>query len=75
MPQQAANAKQHIGSIALLVRDYDEAIEFYRDKIGFVLIEDTRLDDQKRWVLMAPPGSAQTHSCLPGRLLRNSFHI
>ena len=42
---------------ALLVRDYDEAIAFYRDKAGFELIEDTPLGGGKRWVVMAPAAS------------------
>jgi catechol 2,3-dioxygenase-like lactoylglutathione lyase family enzyme len=46
-----------IVQMSLLVRDYDEAIEFYRDKLGFVLLEDTRLSDTKRWVRVAPKGS------------------
>lgn len=48
---------QRIGQIALLVKDYTEAIEFYCQKLGFVLIEDTILTDTKRWVLVAPPSS------------------
>lgn len=44
-----------IATIALVVREYDEAIAFYRDKLGFVLIADTPLGD-KRWVLVAPAG-------------------
>lgn len=48
---------QHIAHIALLVREYDEAIEFYVRKLGFELVEDTKLTDSKRWVLVAPPGS------------------
>jgi catechol 2,3-dioxygenase-like lactoylglutathione lyase family enzyme len=51
--------KQHIASIALVVRDYDEAIGFYTEKLNFQLIEDTVLSDTKRWVLVAPPGSAE----------------
>ena len=47
---------QHIPNIALLVKDYDEAIEFYTKKLKFVLVEDTVLSDTKRWVLVAPPG-------------------
>lgn len=44
--------------VALLVRDYDEAIEFYTGKLGFTLVEDTYIPEQdKRWVLIAPPGS------------------
>jgi catechol 2,3-dioxygenase-like lactoylglutathione lyase family enzyme len=53
--------KQAIGYVALVVRDYDEAIQFYVDKLGFRLIEDTIIEaQQKRWVLVAPPGSAET---------------
>lgn len=42
---------------ALLVRDYDEAIDFYVRKAGFELVEDTDLGGGKRWVLVRPPGS------------------
>jgi len=49
---------QHIGSVALLVRDYDEAIAYYTDALGFELIEDSPRDDGKRWVRVAPAGSA-----------------
>lgn len=55
---------QQIGYIALVVRDYDEAIAFYREKLSFVLVEDTPLGGEKRWVLMAPPGSAGTRLLL-----------
>ncbi len=54
--------KQKIGHIALLVRDYDEAISFYTKKLRFDVREDTDLGDGKRWVLVAPPGSEE--SCL-----------
>lgn len=56
--------RQHIGCVALVIRDYDEAIEFYREKLGFVIIEDTQVEDRKRWVLMAPPGSSETRLLL-----------
>ncbi len=47
--------------VALVVRDYDEAIEFYTKKLHFKLIEDTYQPEQdKRWVLVAPPGSPDT---------------
>jgi catechol 2,3-dioxygenase-like lactoylglutathione lyase family enzyme len=49
--------KQHIAHIALLVKDYDEAIAFYTQKLHFTLIEDTMLSDIKRWVVVAPSGS------------------
>jgi catechol 2,3-dioxygenase-like lactoylglutathione lyase family enzyme len=48
---------QHIGYIALLVRDYDEAISYFIEKLGFTVAEDTDLGGGKRWVLVAPPGS------------------
>jgi catechol 2,3-dioxygenase-like lactoylglutathione lyase family enzyme len=57
--------KQAIGYIALVVRDYDEAIQFFVGKLGFHLIEDTWIEaQQKRWVLLAPPGSAETRLLL-----------
>ena len=52
---------QSIIHIALMVRDYDEAIEFYTKKLRFELIEDTYQPEQnKRWVLVSPPGSNGT---------------
>ena len=52
---------QSIAHIALVVRDYDEAIAWYREMLGFTLVEDTYQPEQdKRWVLMAPPGSQGT---------------
>lgn len=45
-----------IASLALLVADYDEAIAFYVDNLGFSLIDDTPLGDGKRWVRVAPTG-------------------
>jgi len=51
--------KQTIAHIALLVDDYDEAIKFYTEKLNFVLIEDTALSEDKRWVLVQPKGSKE----------------
>lgn len=52
---------QSIVHIALVVKDYDEAIEFYTKKLHFTLIEDTYQPEQdKRWVVVSPPGSAGT---------------
>jgi catechol 2,3-dioxygenase-like lactoylglutathione lyase family enzyme len=51
---------QTIGHIALVVRDYDEALNFYIRTLHFELVEDTPLGDGKRWVLIAPPGSQGT---------------
>ena len=50
--------RQTIASVTLLVRDYDEAIAFFTKSLGFTLLEDTPLDEQKRWVLVVPPQSA-----------------
>jgi catechol 2,3-dioxygenase-like lactoylglutathione lyase family enzyme len=51
-------AGQTIGQLALVVRDYDEAIQFYVNVLGFALIEDTPIPAQgKRWVVVAPQGS------------------
>jgi catechol 2,3-dioxygenase-like lactoylglutathione lyase family enzyme len=52
---------QSIVHIALVVKDYDEAIEFYTKKLNFTLLEDTYQPEQdKRWVVVAPPGSVET---------------
>lgn len=52
---------QSIIHIALVVNDYDEAIEFYTQKLNFTLLEDTYQPEQdKRWVVVAPPGSIGT---------------
>lgn len=53
--------QQSIGYVAVVVRDYDEALTFYVDTLGFRLVEDTFIPAQdKRWVLVAPPGSDAT---------------
>ena len=56
--------KQRIANITLVVRDYDEAIAFYTEKLNFDLIEDTPLTPTKRWVLVAPKGSTETRLLL-----------
>ena len=48
---------QSIVTVTLVVNDYDDAIRFYTEVIGFDLVEDTRLSDEKRWVLVAPKGN------------------
>jgi catechol 2,3-dioxygenase-like lactoylglutathione lyase family enzyme len=50
-------SNQLIAHIALVVDDYDEAIDFYVRKLGFELLEDSILDENKRWVLVAPKGN------------------
>jgi catechol 2,3-dioxygenase-like lactoylglutathione lyase family enzyme len=54
--------KQYIAHVTLLVKDYDEAIQFYTEKLDFDLIEDTVLSELKRWVLVRPKGG--TECCL-----------
>ena len=54
--------KQKIAQAAFLVREYDEAIDFFTEKLDFRLVEDTDRGEGKRWVLVAPPGSVE--SCL-----------
>ncbi|MFT5386772.1 MAG: catechol 2,3-dioxygenase-like lactoylglutathione lyase family enzyme [Saprospiraceae bacterium] len=51
--------KQRIAHFALVVKDYDEAIEFYTQKLKFQLLEDTPLSETKRWVRIAPPGTSE----------------
>jgi catechol 2,3-dioxygenase-like lactoylglutathione lyase family enzyme len=46
-----------LDAFTLLCREYDEAIAYFTEKLGFTLIEDTRIDDEKRWVIVAPPAS------------------
>jgi catechol 2,3-dioxygenase-like lactoylglutathione lyase family enzyme len=50
---------QHLAHIALVVTDYDEAIQFYTNKLNFILVEDTVLSETKRWVLVKPQGDGQ----------------
>ena len=51
--------KQTLGHVALVVRDYDEALAFYTRTLHFRVVEDTRLSEEKRWVVIAPPGSQE----------------
>ena len=56
---------QSIGQVAIVVREYDEAIHFYVATLGFRLVEDTPVHAQdKRWVVVAPPGSSDTRLLL-----------
>ena len=55
---------QLIANIALVVRDYDEAIAYYTSTLGFKLLEDTKLGTDKRWVLVAPTGRRGTRLLL-----------
>jgi catechol 2,3-dioxygenase-like lactoylglutathione lyase family enzyme len=59
-----ARTGRHLGCVALLVREYDEAKGYFADVLGFDVVEDTPLGDGKRWVLLAPPGSGETRLLL-----------
>ena len=50
---------QRIAHISLVVKNYDDAIEFYTKKLNFTLLEDTKIDENKRWVMVAPPGAKE----------------
>jgi catechol 2,3-dioxygenase-like lactoylglutathione lyase family enzyme len=57
--------RQSIALVSLVVREYDEALAFFVGKLGFVLIEDTYIPEQdKRWVVVAPPGGGETRLLL-----------
>jgi Lactoylglutathione lyase and related lyases len=56
MTLDEAIAHRRLSLVSLLVRDYDEAIAFYVGKLGFALREDTRLSNEKRWVVVGPEG-------------------
>jgi catechol 2,3-dioxygenase-like lactoylglutathione lyase family enzyme len=62
--EERAMARRTIGYVALVVRDYDEAILYYTSVLGFALVEDTRLSDEKRWVLVAPSEASETRLLL-----------
>jgi catechol 2,3-dioxygenase-like lactoylglutathione lyase family enzyme len=54
-----------IGQVALVVREYDEALDFYVGTLGFTLVEDTYIPEQdKRWVVVAPPGASESRLLL-----------
>ncbi len=67
---------QHIGALALLVADYDQAITFFTQGLGFELLEDTPLDEPgkpgKRWVRVAPKGPPAPPCCWRGPPPRSS---
>ncbi len=56
--------RQKIGSVALLVRGYDEAIEFFTKTLRFTLVEDRPMGNGKRWILVAPPNSSESCALL-----------
>lgn len=68
--------KQEISQFALVVRDYDEAIQFYTEKLGFELLEDTTLSPDKRWVVVRPSGATGCAMLLAkAKNEKQAFHI
>lgn len=55
---------QHLGLVALLVHDYDEALAYFTEKLAFDLMEDRDLADGKRWLVVSPPGAGETRLLL-----------
>lgn len=57
--------KQSLGLVSLVVRDYDEALEFFVGRLGFHLVEDSPVPEQaKRWVVISPPGASESRLLL-----------
>ena len=56
--------KQQLAHVTLVVNDYDEAIQFYTEKLAFVVVEDTKLSETKRWVILSPKGSTSCNLLL-----------
>jgi len=54
---KVSTAKQRIAAVAIVVRDYDEAKDYYSRILGFDVVDDRPMGDGKRWVVVAPPGS------------------
>ncbi|TFZ57835.1 VOC family protein [Photobacterium damselae subsp. piscicida] len=67
--------QQQIGNVALVVENYDDAIEFYTQKLQFTLIEDTDLGNGKRWVQVSPPNSNGTNLLLAQASNQKQFNI
>ena len=66
---------QTLASVTLLIRDYEEAIAYYTQSLGFTLVENTALPDGKRWIRIAPPGSSDVtlllaHASTPAQAAR-----
>lgn len=64
LAEKKSPLNQKIAHITLVVDDYDNAINFYTEKLGFQLVEDTVLGSTKRWVLVKPPGDEGTNLLL-----------
>ena len=67
--------KQRIAHIALVVDDYDDAIQFYTKKLNFNLIEDTRLSDSKRWCWLVRRAINNVAFCWPKRRMISNGHL
>ncbi|WP_411065856.1 VOC family protein [Vibrio rotiferianus] len=67
--------QQQIGNVALVVENYDDAIEFYTQKLQFTLVEDTDLGGGKRWVQVSPPNSNGTNLLLAQASTEAQSHV
>ncbi|HHF2953222.1 TPA: VOC family protein [Vibrio diabolicus] len=67
--------QQQIGNVALVVENYDDAIEFYTQKLQFTLVEDTDLGGGKRWVQVSPPNSNGTNLLLAQASTEEQSHV
>lgn len=56
--------KQKLANVSIVVDNYDKAIEFYTQKLKFTLVEDIKLSESKRWILVSPPGDGNTNLLL-----------
>lgn len=65
---------QRLAHVALLVRDYDEALAYYTTTLGFTLVADQDLGEGKRWVLVAPPGSSESALLLAQAMTPDEKH-
>lgn len=60
-----SDVKQSLGLVSLVVRDYDEALDFFVGKLGFRIVEDSLVPEQdKRWVVITPPGAMESRILL-----------
>ena len=67
--------QQKIANIALIVANYDDAIEFYTQKLQFKLVQDVNLDNGKRWVQIVPPNSNGTTLLLVQASTEEQKHV
>ena len=70
---ELSNMEQYIALVAVVVRDYDEAKDYYTSVLGFSIVEDTEQENGKRWIVLSPPGSSKTGIILQKALTDEQF--